>query len=87
MKVSGVSVYRVALPVTGKGFRFSGGRVVRSTDSTIVRIDTDEGVSGWGETCPFGNDYLPAFAEGARAALGLIAPIPVVLGDAVAVYA
>ncbi len=74
MKISRVSVYRVELPVTGQGFKFSGGRVVRSTDSTIVRIDTDEGVSGWGETCPFGNDYLPAFPEGARAALGLLAP-------------
>ncbi len=74
MKISSVSVYRVDLPVTGEGFRYSGGRVVRSTDSTIVRIDTDQGVSGWGETCPFGTAYLPAFAEGARAALGLLAP-------------
>ena len=43
-------------------------------DDTIVRIDTDEGIVGWGETCPFGSNYLDAFALGARAGIGELAP-------------
>ena len=33
-------------------------------DSTVVRGDTDAGVSGYGEVCPLGPAYLPAYAEG-----------------------
>jgi L-alanine-DL-glutamate epimerase-like enolase superfamily enzyme len=52
----------------------SGGRIVRTLPSTVVRIATDEGVTGWGEVCPLGQTYLPAFAEGARVALRELAP-------------
>ena len=43
-------------------------------DSTVVIIETDEGLSGVGETCPLGPAYLPAYAEGARAGVAKIAP-------------
>ena len=43
-------------------------------DSTVVIIETDEGLSGVGETCPLGPAYLPAYAEGARAGMAKIAP-------------
>lgn len=43
-------------------------------DSTIVIIDTDEGISGAGETCPLGAAYLPAYAQGARAGIAQLAP-------------
>ena len=39
-----------------------------------MRIETDEGLAGFGETCPLGPAYLPAHAEGARAALREVAP-------------
>jgi len=39
-----------------------------------VRIDTDLGVTGWGEVCPLGPFYLPAFGQGARAGLYELAP-------------
>ncbi|MEC9226326.1 MAG: mandelate racemase/muconate lactonizing enzyme family protein, partial [Pseudomonadota bacterium] len=45
-----------------------------SLDSTIIRIDTDEGLSGWGEACPWGHTYLPAHGLGVRAGLGVLAP-------------
>ena len=35
-------------------------------DSTIVQIETDEGIYGVGEICPLGPAYLPAYADGAR---------------------
>jgi L-alanine-DL-glutamate epimerase-like enolase superfamily enzyme len=39
-----------------------------------VRVTTDEGFTGWGEVCPLGTTYLAAHADGARAALALLAP-------------
>jgi L-alanine-DL-glutamate epimerase-like enolase superfamily enzyme len=74
MRITAISVYQVDLPVKGGGFKSSGGRLQRSLDSTVVRIDTDQGLSGWGESCPFGSNYLPAFAEGARAGIQVLAP-------------
>jgi cis-L-3-hydroxyproline dehydratase len=40
----------------------------------VVRLTTDNGLVGWGEVCPLGPRYLPAFAGGARAALRELAP-------------
>lgn len=47
---------------------------VTQLDSTIVRIESDCGTVGWGETCPAGPTYAPSHAEGARAALCTMAP-------------
>jgi len=43
-------------------------------DTSVVRIDTDKGISGWGESCPFGSDYDIGFAEGAQAGIAELAP-------------
>jgi len=47
---------------------------VTAFDSTVLRIDTDEGVSGWGEVCPLGPFYLPAFGKGARTGIAELGP-------------
>jgi len=52
----------------------STGRVIARLPSTVVRITTRSGIEGFGETCPLGSTYLPAFGEGARAALRELAP-------------
>jgi L-alanine-DL-glutamate epimerase-like enolase superfamily enzyme len=52
----------------------SSGRVVNRLPSTVVRITTADGTRGFGEVCPLGSTYLPAFGEGARAALRELAP-------------
>ena len=44
-----------------------------SFDSTIVKIMTSEGISGYGEICPLGPSYLPSYAEGARAGIKKLA--------------
>lgn len=74
MKITQISVYQVDLPFDQPGYRLSGGRSWQSLDSTVIRIDTDAGVVGWGETCPFGSNYIEAFARGARAGIGELAP-------------
>ena len=56
-------------------YHFSGGRLkVECLDSTIVRIDTDGGVCGWGESCSWGDSYIPAHGAGVRAAIKTMAP-------------
>jgi L-alanine-DL-glutamate epimerase-like enolase superfamily enzyme len=74
MRIARVSVYQVDLTVKGGGFHSSGGRIRKSVDTSIVQIDTDAGITGWGETCPFGPDYIPGFAEGARAGMAVMTP-------------
>ena len=43
-------------------------------DSTIVELETDSGLHGWGEMAPLGSFYSAAFAEGARAGLPILLP-------------
>ena len=74
MRIIKISVYQVDLPVQDGGFRQSSGRIWRTLDTSIIRIDTDLGITGWGETTPFGANYVPGFAEGARAGIGVLAP-------------
>ena len=74
MRISRISVWQMELPLHTPYF-LSGGRLRFDTlDSTIIRIDTDDGLSGWGEACPWGHTYLPAHGPGVRAGLGVLAP-------------
>jgi len=74
MRISGIKAYRVELPLHEGAYRWSGGNVVRVFDSTVVAVETDQGVTGYGEICPLGPAYLPAYAAGARAGIGELAP-------------
>ena len=74
MKITRISVWQIDLPLI-EPYTLSGGRLrFEKLDSTFVRIDTDDGVSGWGEACPWGNTYLPAHGPGIRAGLETLAP-------------
>lgn len=74
MKIQKISVYQVDLPLREGSYKWSGGKSVTVFDSTIVRVDTDAGLAGHGETCPLGPAYLPAYAAGARAGIAAVAP-------------
>ena len=74
MKIQRIRVRQKHLSLN-QPYALSGGRLkFDSLDSTIVRIDTDTEINGLGEGCPWGHTYLPAFGEGLRAALNLLAP-------------
>jgi len=74
MRISGISAYRVELPLHEGSYKWSGGNSVEVFDSTVVAIHTDGGVIGYGEICPLGPAYLPAYAAGARAGIAEVAP-------------
>jgi L-alanine-DL-glutamate epimerase-like enolase superfamily enzyme len=74
MKITGIKVYQVDLPLHEGTYNWSGGKSVEVFDSTVVAIETDAGLIGHGEVCPLGPFYLPAYAQGARAGIGELGP-------------
>lgn len=74
MRISSVRAYQVDLPLREGRYTWADGRSVEVFDSTIVEIHTDDGLVGYGEVCPLGAAYLPAFAAGARAGIAELAP-------------
>ena len=74
MKITQVAVFQVDLPLTEGSYKWSGGKSVQVFDSTIVAVETDSGVTGYGEVCPLGPVYLPSYAEGARTGIRSLAP-------------
>jgi L-alanine-DL-glutamate epimerase-like enolase superfamily enzyme len=73
-KITRIEVFQIDLPLHEGSYKWSGGNSVEVFDSTVVAIHTDAGVTGYGEVCPLGPAYLPAYAEGARAGIAKLAP-------------
>jgi len=74
MRITRVFAHRVDLPLKEGRYSWSGGKFVEVFDSTIVGIETDAGITGYGEVCPLGPFYLPAYGEGVRAGMRELAP-------------
>lgn len=53
------------------------GKSCDTVESIVVRVDTDSGLSGWGEVCPIPH-YLPAYADGVVPSIENM--LPVLLG-------
>lgn len=73
MKIKKLEIYSYDLPVKNGPYSMANAEVW-TLDTTLVKITTDTGVVGWGETCPVGPTYAEAHAGGARAALIEMAP-------------
>ena len=76
LKLTRLSAFTVGLPLHEKTYKWADGKSIDVFDATVVRLETNAGVVGWGEATPLGPNYLPSFAEGIRAGLPL-------LGDAI----
>jgi cis-L-3-hydroxyproline dehydratase len=74
MKIARIFVHRVELPLHEGSYKWSGGKSVSVFDSTLVGVETDCGLIGYGEVCPLGPFYLPAYAGGVRAGVFELAP-------------
>ena len=74
MQITAITVWQRDLPLA-EPYWLSGGRLrFDRLDATFVRIDTDTGLSGWGEGTPWGETYLPAHGPGIRAGIQTMAP-------------
>ena len=74
MKITAIRAYQIDLPLHEGSYKWSGGNAVTVFDSTVVGVETDAGLTGWGEVCPLGPAYLPAYAAGARTGIAELAP-------------
>ena len=74
MQIARITAYQVDLPLTEGSYKWSGGKAVTVFDSTVVRVESDTGIVGWGEVCPLGPFYLPAYANGVRAGIRELGP-------------
>lgn len=74
MQIREIRVYQVDLPLREGRYSWAQGKSVEVFDSTVVAIETDADLTGYGEVCPLGPVYLPSFAAGARTAIAEIAP-------------
>ena len=74
MKITAIKAWQVDLPLREGRYSWSNGNFVEVFDSTVVAVETDEGITGYGECCPLGSAYLPAYAAGVRAGLAELGP-------------
>ncbi|MEM6635135.1 MAG: mandelate racemase/muconate lactonizing enzyme family protein [Pseudomonadota bacterium] len=75
MKISRLSVFQVDLPLADP-YWLSGGRLkFEVLDATFVKMETDVGLTGWGEGTPWGHTYVPAHGPGIRAGIETMAPV------------
>ena len=68
MKIKELHVYAHDLPVQDGPYRMSMTEVW-TLPTTIVKLVSDTGHVGWGETCPVGATYAEMHVGGARAAI------------------
>lgn len=74
MKISRISVFQKDLPLEHP-YWLSGGRLKFETlDATFVKVETDQGLVGWGEGTPWGHTYVPAHGPGIRAGIQTMSP-------------
>ncbi|SLN52076.1 mandelate racemase/muconate lactonizing enzyme family protein [Ruegeria meonggei] len=79
MKITRLSVYHVDLPLEHP-YWLSGGRLKFDVlDATLVKVETDSGLTGWGEGTPWGHTYVPAHGPGIRAGIQTMAPFVLAL--------
>ncbi|MET1412427.1 enolase C-terminal domain-like protein [Roseibium sp. HPY-6] len=72
-QITGLTLWKVPL-TSHETYYMADGKTCATVDSMVLRIDTDQGVSGWGEVCPIPH-YLPAYANGVAPALAELAPV------------
>ena len=69
MKITKIKVYKIALPIKEASYKWSHNSEVKEFDNTIVKLETDSNIFGFGEVCTLGSAYLPAYARGVRSGI------------------
>ena len=73
MKITRITAWIVPL-TSHETYYMAGGKTCDTVDTVVVRIDSDQGLVGWGEVCPIPH-YLAAYANGVIPAIAEMAPV------------
>ena len=73
MKITRITLWHVPL-TSHETYYMAAGKTCATVETVVVALDTDEGLTGWGEVCPIPH-YLPAYARGVGPALEELAPV------------
>jgi L-alanine-DL-glutamate epimerase-like enolase superfamily enzyme len=74
MVINRIDVFQLRYGLHEQKYAWSGGHSVDSFLTTIVKLTTDDGITGFGEVCPLGSAYMDAFAGGVTAGVAELAP-------------
>ncbi len=72
-RITRLSLWHVPL-TSHTPYHMAEGKTCDTVETAVIAVDTDAGITGWGEVCPIPH-YLPAYARGVAPALGELAPV------------
>ena len=58
-KIKRILAYQVDLPLYEESYNWAEGKSVSVFDSTVVAVETEEGMIGYGECCPRVHSIYP----------------------------
>lgn len=73
MKIARLSLWHVPL-TSHTAYYMADGKTCDTVETVVIAVETDTGLTGWGEVCPIPH-YLPAYARGVAPALSELAPV------------
>ena len=73
MKIDRLSLWHVPL-TSHTAYYMADGKTCDTVETVVIAVETDTGLTGWGEVCPIPH-YLPAYARGVAPALNELAPV------------
>lgn len=73
MKITKLHLWQIGLK-SHQAYHMAAGKSCDEVVSIILRLETDSGISGWGEVCPIPH-YLPAYADGVMPGIAHLAPV------------
>jgi L-alanine-DL-glutamate epimerase-like enolase superfamily enzyme len=72
LRIDKITLWSVDL-TSHETYHMAGGKTCATVTSHILRLETDTGLTGWGEVCPIPH-YLSAYANGVPAAIAEMGP-------------
>jgi len=73
MKIARLNLWHVPL-TSHTAYYMADGKTCDTVETVVIAVQTDTGITGWGEVCPIPH-YLPAYARGVAPALTELAPV------------
>ena len=85
MKIKKISLYEKEILLKGGGIKLAQS-LTTAVDSRIIKMETDTGITGWGESVPWGTNYVQGYSQGISSGMIVLAPMllganPLALGQ------